>query len=177
MAFTGTFSVSQSSDGLSLSITDTSSYSGEPQVTFSSRRVFLYRIDGTTVVPDGTSTAYIDWPFGVGSILTISDILARSISLTIEVDWISNDPQLGSTYVASDVKSFTFDIEDFAYGKLQQLAANPKLRNDTNWSNAFDSINNEILNTERATARDDQFSAQSAIERFYDYVRNENKYF
>ena len=62
MAFTGSFTVTQTSDITSLVITDISSYSSEGQGTFSGRQIRLYKIDTTTLVPSGTTTSYIDFP-------------------------------------------------------------------------------------------------------------------
>lgn len=177
MAFVAAFTVAQSSDGADILITDASNYSDEAQGTFSDRRIFLYKIDGTTLVPDGTTTTYVDWPFGVGSILTIPGVLSRDYSLTVEGDWISTSPQVGSTYIVTDVKTFLSNINEFAYGKLQQEAADPRLKNNTNWRAAISELNDHIENAERATEYDDQFCAQSEIDQAYFMIQNENKYF
>lgn len=177
MAFSGSFTTAQSADGQNIVLTDTSSYSSEAENTFSDRRAYLWKIDGTTLVPAGTTTQYVDWPFGVGSILTIEDVLANDVSLTIEVVWVSTNPQVGSTYNAQEVNTFLYNTKTFAYGQLQRLAAAPVLNNDTNFKSSFATLNNEIENAERATEYDDQFCAQSAIERANYLIQNENKFF
>jgi len=177
MAFTGTFTVTQTSDITSLVITDTSDYSGEGQGTFSGRRIRLYKIDTTTLVPSGTTTAYIDFPFSAGSSITVSSILFRDYSLSANVEWLSNSPQPGSIYTATEVVTFLNYINDFIYGKIQQLAASPSLLNDTVWQDSMQIMYNEKENAEQATLYDDQFAAQSAIDRAYNLINNESMYF
>lgn len=177
MAFNGSFDVTQTSDITSLVITDTSDYSGEGQGTFSTRQIRLYKVDTTTLVPDGTTTAYIDFPFSAGSSITITGVLLRDYSLSVNVVWLSNSPQPGSVYTATEVVTFLNYINDFIYGKVQQLAASPALINDTNWQNSMKIMYNEKENAEQATLYDDQFAAQSAIDRAYYLINNENMFF
>jgi hypothetical protein len=177
MAFTGTFTVTQTSDITSLVVNDTSSYVGEGQGTFSGRRIYLYKIDTTTLVPSGTATAYVDFPFSAGASITISGVLLRDYSLSANLNWISNAPQPGSVYTATEVVTFLNYINDFIYGKVQQLAASPSLLNDTNWQDSMQIMYNEKENAEQATLYDDQFAAQSAISRAYYLINNENLYF
>jgi len=177
MAFTGTFTVTQTSDITSLVVNDTSSYVGEGQGTFSGRRIYLYKIDTATLVPEGTATAYVDFPFSAGSSITITGVLLTDYSLSVNVVWLSNAPQPGSTYTATEVVTFLNYINDFLYGKVQQLAASPSLLNDTNWQDSMQIMYNEKENAEQATLYDDQFAAQSAIGRAFYLINNENKFF
>lgn len=175
--FTGLFTVSQSTNIENIIITDTSSYVDEPQGTFSGRQIRLYKVDTTTLVPEGTTTTYIDFPFSAGSSITISGVLLRDYSLSANVVWLSNNPQPGSVYTATEVVTFLNYINDFIYGKVQQLAARPSLLNDTNWQSSMQIMYNEKENAEQATLYEDQFAAQSAIDRAYQLINNENTYF
>jgi hypothetical protein len=177
MAFTGSFEVSQTSDVTSLVVTDTSSYSSEGQGTFSGRRIYLYKVDTTTLVPSGTTTTYIDFPFSAGASITITGVLNTDYSLSVNVVWLSNAPQPGSVYTATEVVTFLNYINDFLYGKVQQLAANPALVNDTNWYSSLTKIYNEKENAGQATLYDDQFAAQSAISRAFYLINNESMFF
>jgi hypothetical protein len=177
MAFTGSFEVTQTSDITSLVVTDLSSYSSEGQGAFSTRRVYLYKIDTTTLVPDGTSTAYVDFPFSAGNSITITGVLLTDYSLSANVVWLSNAPQPGSVYTATEVVTFLNYINDFIYGKVQQLAASPSLLNDTQWQDGMQVMYNEKENAEQATLYDDQFAAQSAISRAFYLINNENMFF
>lgn len=177
MAFTGSFEVTQTSDITSLVVTDTSSYSSEGQGTFSTRQIRLYKIDTSTLVPDGTTATYIDFPFSAGNSITITGVLLRDYSLSANVVWISSSPQPGSTYTATEVVTFLNYINDFIYGKVQQLAASPSLLNDTNWQESMKIMYNEKENAEQGTLYDDQFAAQSAIDRAYYLINNESMFF
>lgn len=177
MAFTGDFEVSQTSDITSLVITDTSSYASEGQGTFSGRQIRLYKVDTNTLVPDGTTTSYIDFPFSDGNSKTISGVLLTDYSLSANVIWLSNNPQPGSVYAATEVVTFINYINDFLYGKVQQLAASPSLLNDTNWYSSLLKVYTEKENATQATLFEDQFAAQSAIDRALYYINNENLFF
>lgn len=176
MAFTGVFSVSQSSDYTSLTITDTSSYVSEPAGNFSGRRVYLYKIDGTTLVPSGTTTSYIDFPYGLGSSVTITGVLNTDYALLINVTWICNSPQPGSTYTAQEVYGFLYYLQSFYSGQISNLSDNPSVLLDTNWYTDLSKLQTEIDNAQKAVSDGQQFSAQSAINRAT-YLMNNSQYF
>lgn len=177
MAFTGAFTATQSSNIENITITDTSSYSSEGQGTFSGRKVYLYKIDGTTIVPSGTSTTYIDFPFSAGNSITISGVLLRDYSLSINVVWTSLAPQPGSTYTKATITTFLNYLKQFRYQRVQDLSAQPTLINDTNWQSSIRDMQNAIKNASSANDYADQFAAQSQIDQAYVLVNNQNKYF
>jgi len=177
MAFTGSFEITQTSDITSLVVTDTSSYSSEGQGTFSGRQIRLYKIDTTTLVPSGTTTTYIDFPFSAGASITITGVLNTDYSLSANVVWLSNSPQPGSTYTATEVVTFLNYINDFLYGKVQQLAASPSLLNDNGWYTYLTKVYNEKENAQQATLYADQFAAQSAINRAFYIINHESMFF
>lgn len=174
--FTGAFEVSQSSNIENLTVTDTSSYSSEGQGTFSGRRVYLYEVDGTALVPEGTSTAYIDFPFSAGSSLTITGVLNTDYSLLVNVVWISNNPQVGSIYSAQSVETFLNYLYTFYSGQISTLSDNPGILRDTNWYTSMFSLVVEISCAEQATNDEQQFSAQAAISRAL-YLKNNSQFF
>lgn len=176
MAFTGTFTTTQTSDFTSLTINDTSSYSSEGQGTFSGRRVYLYKIDGTTLVPSGTTTAYIDFPFSAGSSLLISNVLDTDYSLLANVLWLSNSPQPGSTYTAQEVKTFLNYLKQFRGGQISNLSDDPSILQDTNWYADLFKLQTEINNAEEAGADGQQYSAQAAINRGL-YLKQNSQFF
>src|SRR6478736_6811757 len=165
MAFTGSFEVTQTSDVTSLVVTDTSSYSSEGQGTFSGRRVYLYKIDGTTLVPSGTTTAYIDFPFSAGGSITITGVLNTDYSLLVNVIWLSNSPQPGSTYTAQSIETFLNYLYAFYSGQISTLSDNPGILQDVNWYTDMFKLVVEISNAEQATEDEQQYSAQNAISR------------
>lgn len=176
MAFTGSFEVSQTSDITSLVVTDTSSYSSEGQGTFSGRRIYLYKVDGTALVPEGTATQYIDFPFSDGSSKTITGVLNTDYSLLANVVWLSSNPQSGSVYTAQSVETFLNYLYAFFSGQISTLSDNPAIQQDANW--VYDMFN-LVLNiscAEQSTSDEQQYSAQAAINRGL-YLKNNSQYF
>lgn len=177
MAFTGTFTVTQTSDFTSLTVNDTSSYASEGQGTFSGRRVYLYKIDGTTVVPEGTTTSYINFPFSAGANLLISGILLTDIALLANVIWLSNSPQPGSVYTEQDVKVFLNYLKQFRSGQISNLSDDPNLLNDINWYADMLKLQVEISSAYESGLDGQQFSAQAAISRGLYLIQNSQFFF
>lgn len=174
--FTGTFTVTQTSDITSLVVNDTSSYSGEGQGTFSGRRIYLYKIDGTTLVPTGTNTSYIDFPFTDGASKTITGVLNTDYSLLGNVVWLSNNPQPGSVYSTQSVETFLNYLYAFYSGQISTLSDNPSILQDTQWYDSLFKLIVEISNAEQSTSDEQQFSAQAAINRAF-YLKNNSQFF
>lgn len=176
MAFTGSLEVTQTSDITSIVVTDTSSYSSEGQGTFSGRKIYLYKIDGTTLVPEGTTTSYIDFPFSDGSSKTITGILNTDYSLLVNGVWVSNNPQPGSTYTYQSVETFLNYLYAFYSGQISTLSDNPNILQDTGWYDSLFKLVVEIVNAEQSTTDGQQYSAQAAINRAL-YLKNNSQYF
>lgn len=176
MSFTGTFTVTQNSNFANLTINDTSSYAGEGQGTFSGRHIYLYKVDGTTLVPSGTNTTYIDFPFSAGSSLLISGVLNTDYSLLVNVVWLSNNPQPGSIYSTQNPETFLNYLKQFRSGQISNLSDDPNILNDTNWYTDLFKLQAEINNAENAGADGQQFSAQAAINRGL-YLMQNSKFF
>ncbi len=170
MAFTGLFSVSQTSDITSFSVTDGSSYASEGQGTFSTRHIYVYKIDGTLL-------ASVNWPFTDGATKALTGILNTDYSLLVNVTWASLNPQPGSVYTASEVKTFLNYISQFLYEKVQDMAAAPNIVNDTGFYNSLRIVQAEKENAEQATIYADQFNAQASINRAFQLINNESFYF
>ncbi len=175
--FTGQFTVAQNASDLTgLVISDTSSYGSEAQGTFSGRRIYLIKIDGTTLVPDGATTTYIDFPFTDGATKTITGVLNTDYALLIEVRWISLSPQPGSTYTAQDVVGFLNYLQQFYSGQISNLSDDPNVLNDTNWYDSLSKLQTEIDCAQKAVADGQQLSAQNAISRAT-YLMNNSQFF
>lgn len=177
MAFTGTFTVTQTSDFSSLTVNDTSSYVGEGQGTFSGRRIYLYKIDGTTLVPSGTTTSYVNFPFSAGASLLISGVLNTDYALLANVVWLSNSPQPGSVYTSQDVKTFLNYLKQFRGGQISNLSDDPSILNDTNWYTDLFKLQTEISSATEAGDDGQQYSAQAAISRGTYLMQNSQNFF
>lgn len=168
--FTGLLTIAQISP-LSFTVTDASSYTSEGQGTFSARRIYLRKADGTYLVPEGSSTDYIDFPFGEGSIKTIS-LLTEDYCLEVEGQWISNAPQPGSTYVYTSTELFTWNNELGYLGATRLQVSNPKLINDKNYFNNKSKWRTFIDDARQAVELgNDQYSAQGSLDQAT-YIKN-----
>ncbi len=174
--FTGLFSISQTSDLTSFVVTDDSSYAGEAQGTFSGRRVYVYKVDGATLVPSGTTTTYIDFPFSAGSSLLINGVLNTDYLLLINVVWLSNSPQSGSIYTVQDIFGFLNYLKQFRSGQISNLSDDPSILNDTNWYTDLFKLQTEINNAEESVTDGQQYSGQAAINRAL-YLTQHSQFF
>lgn len=169
MAFSGDFSVSQGIDVQSFSLTDTSTGS-DPALT--GRTISLTLVDSQLL--GGSSML---WPLSDGSTKLINGLLLRDYSLNIGVTWQSSSPIPGSSYSKNSIVTFTGNSNQFAYGLLQQIAANQGLTNDNGFLYNLFLINSDVNNADRATDFLDQGSAQAALDRIYYKIVNQNLFF
>lgn len=175
--FTGSFTVSQTSDFTSLVITDNSSYASEGQGTFSGRRVYLYKVDGTTLIPVSNPFAYIDFPFTAGSSITIPGVLTTDYALAINVIWLSNAPQAGSTYTLTTINGFIYYLQAFESSLIGTLSGNPDKLRDTSWYYYLGVLQTEIDNVIKSIGDGQQQSAQNAINRATYLMNNQQDFF
>lgn len=176
MPFTGSYTISQGYDPSKFILTDDSSYVDEPTSTFSGRKIYLYKLDGTTLVPSGTTTDYINFPFSAGNSIEL-DVLEQDMSLNILVEWDSNNPQSGSVYELQVIYTFLEYTQQFKYGVVQDWQANPIIINDTGFYRAISTVNTEISNAQQANRYQDQRAAQNAIERAKYIIDNRQFFF
>lgn len=166
MAFTGSFTAVQSTDLKTLIIVDASSGGTDPNII--SRYIYLYKIDGTTLVPTGTTTAYINFPIvaGVGDTINLA-ILLKDYSLNILIVWTSTVPITGAVYQKTILFTATGNSNNAMYGIIQNLSANPNLLNETSYFNNLSKLQVNIDSAIQSQLYSDQFSAQSALDRAY----------
>lgn len=169
MAFAGDISVSQGVDVQSFTITDASTGS-DPNLT--GRTISLLKIDNTQL-----SGSTINWPLSDGSTKLISGLLTRDFSLNILVTWASSSPIPGSTYSKNHIVTFTGNSNEFAYGLLQQIAANQSITSDNGFLMNLALVNSDIQNAIRANSYLDQGNAQAALDRIYNFIVNQQFYF
>lgn len=167
--FSGDFSISQGLDVTSFTIQDTSTGS-DPNLT--GRTISLYLVDNSLL-----GGSIINWPLSDGSTKLISGLLQKDYSLNISVQWSSSSPISGSTYSKSHIITFTGNSNQFAYGLLQQIAANQAITNDNGFLYNLFLINSDINNANRANTFLDQASAQDALNRIYYKIVNKNLFF
>lgn len=178
MAYTLNFSAVQTTALTNILITDLSSGGTDPNLT--SRRIYLYKIDGTTLVPDGTTTDYIDFPIvassGIGDTISVN-VLSKDYSLSIYIVCTSSSPIGGAVYSKTAVNTFTGYTNKAAYSLVQDISANPNILNDNGYYSNLGKLYTELDNANQAQAYSDAFSAQSALDRAYQLISHPSLYF
>jgi hypothetical protein len=171
MSFVANFSAAQSVNGSDIILTDTSTGSDS---NLTGRAVSLFLVDGSLL-----GGSVVNWPLSSGSTLTISGILPRDYSVNIQVVWSSSSPlPPPSVYTVTGLATFAQNSEIAAYSLLQQIASNVGITRDNDYMYNLALVNSDILNALRSNTFNDQFSAQSALDRIYEKtVTNKNFYF
>lgn len=118
------FTISQTSGNESIVVLVDTSTGSDGSIT--QRRVYLRKIDGSFLVPEGTSTEYIQWSYASSNISI--DALDKDYALSIVVQWlnVSNVVLYDKTINAG----LTMYNETWDYGRTQMLSGNPLLIND-----------------------------------------------
>lgn len=171
MALTPNFTASQYSGTPNIiTLTDTSTGS---DVTITKRRVYLLQANGTFLVPQGTTTTYIDWSLAQTSIDL--DVLSQDSALSITVQWLTS----ANAVVTSKTISFAFTAynETFFYGLNQNLVGNSNLSASTDWFQYMSDLQLQIDSAQQAiTFASDIYTAQAALNRAT-YISTNSQYF
>lgn len=171
MALTVSISVAQN-NGLpsTMVITDTSTGS-DPSITI--RRIYLSKSDGTYLVPEGTTTDYIEWPIAETSITL--DVLDRDLALEILVQWLA-----GAVITYSYENSYVFAAytNTFLYNLSVDQSSNPAIINATDFFANKTKMYSYVKEAENAiTIGEDITKAQFCMDKAYSMIFNEDKYF
>jgi len=169
MAFNGDYSVSQGLDPTSFTLTDTSTGSDPSLVT---RTISLFQADGSLL---GGSA--ISWPYSDGSTKALTGYLSRDFALNIVVDWTSSSPLPSSTYTKSAYYGFTGNTNYFIYNLIQDIAAQPSILNDAGYYENLSKLQTEVDSCALAISFADLFNAQSALDRAFYIMSNQQFFF
>lgn len=171
MPLTVSISVTQNTGTPSeFTISDTSTGSDG---SITSRRVYLTKSDGTYLVPDGTLTDYIEWDIGETSI-TI-DVLERDTALEILVQWLAGAVV---TYSYENSYVFTAYTNTFLYNLSVDQSSNPAIINATDFFANKTKMYSYVKEAENAIDIGvDITKAQFAMDKAYEMILNEDKYF
>lgn len=122
------FSASQDAGNITIA-TFTDDSTGLVGVT--GRLIYLRKYDGTYLVPDGTDTDFIVWPYADSTINI--DVLDKDYCLDVTVVWLSGST---SAYDLTELVLFTAYSELFLRNLTMALAGNRTLLTNKNyWSN------------------------------------------
>lgn len=153
-------------------LTDTSTGS---DAAVTQRRVYLAKDDGTFLVPEGTSTDYIEWDYA-DSTIDIDALVDRDYAILVTVEWLN----VGNVvlYNSSQNVGFTSFNEDFDYQLTQMLSGNPLLINDANFFQSKSDLRTNIDSGNQAIERaDDIYGAQQCYDRATNIRLNSQYYF
>lgn len=154
-----------------VTLTDTSTGS---DVAITQRRVFLVKDDGTYLVPTGTTTDYILWPY-VDSFIDI-DALDKDYALNITVNWLNVSNTI--LYTKTILGGLNGYNEDFDYLLTQMLTGNPPLMNDNVFQKNKSQLRNFIDSGDKAIERaSDIFGAQQCYDAGTNLRVNSQYYF
>lgn len=175
MAFAGAFTAVQQAPNCNsnLLFTDTSVGS---DTNITDRQIRAYNAAGNIVLPAGNTLGYIDWPVLLATPLTVN-LLPNDMALIITVTWISSAPIGGSTYVATILYGFTGYSDAFIYQLIENLSANPALRNDANWNYYFSRGQNDIDSVVRSITNLSIVNAQENLDDMQYIISNASKFF
>lgn len=175
MSYTGNFTAVQQAPNSNnlLVFTDTSTGS---DTNITSRQIRPYDSAGNLVLPAGNTLGYINWPLPLATPLTV-DLLPKDLALAITVNWLSSAPIGGSTYVATILYGFTGYSDAFIYQLIENLSANPALRNDASWAYYFSRAQNDVDSVARAVTNLSILNAQENLDDMKYIIDNESKFF
>lgn len=167
MPFVANYTVAQGLDCSQVVITDTSDYSSENKGTFTYRRLYLYKADGTTIkFPANSTTDYIDFSFAgyPTDQITITGI-DQDYGLRIEMDLNSSNPQSGSVYIKSSVCALTCYTNTALYNVAQIAATAPYRLDDPVFYGSWSQLQTEKDAAVMAATYGDQLSSDAALKR------------
>lgn len=172
MPFAASYTVSQSADGLSITITDTSNYAGYGgKAAFTGRQLYLYLNNGSQLTfPNAPDFSFANYP---------SDTITISVNRDYAPLILLSVTQIAGAVVfnSQNLYVFTAYTQNFLYGLVQYIAANPSVLSDTNFYSNLNIVQTEKDNSLQAGVYNDQYSAQSALDRAYNYIVNQSFYF
>lgn len=173
MAFTASFTVTQSADCSTITVTDTSTYNIENKATFSNRQLWLYQSDGTAYpYPNSPNFSFAAYPSD-----TITIAINQDYALNFLLVLTSNAPQPGSVYTSNQLYGLVCNLELFEYQQIQAQTSQPNIINNTTYMNSLSSLQTILDNVVQAVTYDDIFAAQSNINAGYDLMNNQNYFF
>ena len=173
MAFTASFTVTQSADCSTITVTDTSTYNIENKATFSNRQLWLYQSDGTAYpYPNSPNFSFAAYPSD-----TITIAINQDYAFNIVLILTSNAPQPGSVYTSNNLYGLVCNLNLFMYQQIQAQTATPNIVNNTTYIGSLSALQTIIDNVTQAVSYDDIFAAQNNINAGYYLMTNQNYFF
>lgn len=172
MPLTPSFTISQSGVDPALVVaTDTSTGS---DVAITSRRIFFETDNSTYLVPDGTTTDYILWPYS-DTFISL-DLLDTDQAVTVTVQWL--DVSNTVLYTSTEKYCLQEYNKQFFYYLIQQQALTPTIIQDSNYFSNMATYWMYITGALQAILIGADISAsQSCLDKATYMMQNQSKFF
>jgi hypothetical protein len=132
-------------------------------VAVTKMRAYLTKVDATTLVEEGTSTAYEEWTYTTGVANTI-DALDKDYCLSIVVQWLNVSNAV--LYTKTTLVMVSLYNEEFYYELTQSQSANTNLLSNKNYYENKMKLRVELDSAAQAVSYGgDQFGGQSCLDR------------
>lgn len=170
MALTVSISVTQNNGSPSQFLISDTSTGSDPGIT--SRRVYLYKADNTTLVNSGTTAAYTLWPIASSSITM--DVLTRDTALMFVIQWMTGTTV---TYALTGYYAFTAYTNTFLYSLSVDQSTNPTIISATDYFANKTKMYSYLKEVGTAISFNDTVKSQLALDLAYNMIVNQQLYF
>jgi hypothetical protein len=154
-----------------IKLTDASTGS---DAAITARRVYLRLANGSYLVPDGTTTDYVNWPLADATLEL--DVLTVDKAVDITVQHLNSSGV--AIYTKTTLCLFTQYAKQFLYNLTQGQSGNTGLVNDNQYwekkSQLFTEVDSALNAVEMAN---DLFGAQGCLDRAQKIIDNAESYF
>lgn len=176
--FTGNYTITAAAGKNVSVLADTSSFASEAKNTFTGRRITLTTSTGTTLVPSGTTTSYINFPFSGGDSITINIPMNRDYDLYVKVDWLPITPVGGSTYTLTRLYGFTdYNYEAEYNDIIKAMTGQPNIIHAPQYLTSLAKIQCERVTNEQAVSYLQQEYGQASLDRAAYILTNQQNNF
>jgi hypothetical protein len=172
MAFVPAFYTTQAIVATAFTLVDSSTGS---DVAITQRRIYLYLADGTTLVPTGTTTAYIDFPLSDGGSILLN-VLNVDYAISVTVQWLNVSNAV--LYTLTQNYCFTANDEAFYFSLTTMQTSQPSIINDTNFFNNKSLLRLHIDSATQAVSKgNDVYKSQFCLNKAQNLINNQQDYF
>ena len=171
---TASITTSQNSQCDRFTINDTTSYADEPTSGFNSRKITIYKSDGTVFRQPGQTVDQIEWPFANGNSLLVIG-LQQDFAFNVVMVLDPQSPQGGSNYIASQKIALSCYLNTELYERGKRQSEDPRYERNVIWTNDSCRLLLERDGASAAIADDDIESAQLCLSRAKKIIDNNRK--
>ena len=136
---------------------------------------FTGGVNGTTVTTVGLN--YYDFSPFIFPTNKITIPIPKDYAVSIQQVSTPLSVVNGSVYAITKAFAFACNLRTFQLGKVSALSGTPTEINNVNFKQSLFNLQLELDNSDNAIANADIKSSQAAIDRAYELVNNQNKYF